>query len=173
MLANVTFERGLRQYRVEDPISGEVEFFPSGNDGRKQAHQRAIALHNPRLFKIAAGLIQQHPYLASRVWRACELVIHEAVQCCADSDLLAMVTGSSEYGDYLICKRDGLIICDCLDYMQGNAPYIGPTGQRFCKHILAWQLAERLAYRHCYSCQDKVPADSMVCPLCTEPVTPY
>lgn len=173
MLSNVTYQRDERQYQVVDPDTGVVETFPSGNLGRRDAMRCAVQFQSPRLYRIVTELVQRYPLLESRAWRAAELSLNSAVQLMDEDGVLAAVTGSDEYGDYLVKSRNGLIQCDCLDYADGNAPYIGPTAQRFCKHILATQFVRRLAVRMCGSCGQAVDADLFACPHCNGDVTPY
>jgi hypothetical protein len=173
MLSNVQYDRVSKAYQVLDPETGAIESFPSGYRGRRDANRKAIHFQNARLHRIVTDLVRKWPQGESRAWRAAELVIREAVHDPADNQALATVTGHSEYGDYLVADRKGLIVCDCIDYMDGNAPYFGSNGQRLCKHILAVQFRRRLEQRSCGSCGQKVDAELMECPFCAGPVTPY
>lgn len=173
MLSNLLYQRDERQYQVIDPETGAVEHFPSGNQGRRDALRCAIHFQSPRLFRIVTDLVRRYPLLESRAWRAAELVLNGAVKSVNKDGVLATVTGSNEYGDYLVKGRNGYIQCDCIDYADGNAPYIGPTAQRFCKHILATQFARRLAIRICGSCGRPVDANLFTCIHCGDQVTPF
>lgn len=173
MLSNIQYERSEKRYQVIDPDSGTIESFPSGYRGRREAMRRAVYFQNARLHRIVTDLVQQWPQTESRAWRAAELVIRGAVKQPVDNSALASVTSSNEYGDYLIAARDSTLVCDCIDFLDGNAPYIGPSGQRICKHILAAQFARRLEYRNCGSCRRKVDAELMICPFCNGAVTPF
>lgn len=173
MLSNVQYQRDERQYQVIDPETGAIEYFPPGNQGRRDAMRCAVQFQSPRLFRIVTELVQRYPLLESRAWRAAELALNGAVKMMDEDGILAAVTGSDEYGDYLVKSYNGLIRCDCIDFADGNAPYIGPTEQRFCKHILAMQLTRRLAVRICGSCGRPVDADLFTCPYCDRDVTPY
>jgi len=173
MLPNVSYQRENRQYEVLNPNTGEIESFPAGHSGRRDAMRQAVHFSHPRLYRIVIEMVQRWPQLEARAWRAANLVIRGAVKKPADDEALASVTSSNEYGDYLVKDRGGLIICDCLDYMEGGAPLINESGQRLCKHILATQFTSRLKYRHCGSCGRKVEADLMDCPHCNGAVTPF
>jgi hypothetical protein len=173
MLPNVSYEREVRQYQVLDPDTGEIESFPAGQGGRRDAMRRAVDFSHPRLYRIVIEMVQRWPQLEARAWRAANLVIRGEVKRPPDDEALASVASSNEYGDYLVKARGGLIICDCLDYMEGGAPFISESGQRLCKHILATQLTSRLQYRNCGSCGRKVKADLMDCPHCKGPITPF
>lgn len=173
MLSNVSYRREEKQYHVVDPRTGDVEAFPAGQEGRRDAMRRAVYFSHPRLFRIVTQLVEHHPALEARAWRAAELVIRGAVRKPADPEALASVASSNAYGAYHVKVRDGLVLCDCLDYMDGGAPFVGERGQRLCKHILAYEFTRRLEYRHCGTCGCKVDADLMECPHCGGRVTPY
>lgn len=173
MLSNMFYQRDERRYQVIDTETGVVEYFPPGYQGRRDALHCAIQFQSPRLHRFVIELIQRYPLLESRAWRAAELVLNGAVKVMDGDGVLASITGSSEYGDYLVKSRNGYIQCDCIDYADGNAPYIGPTAQRFCKHILAVQFARRLSIRICGSCGRAVDADLFTCVYCGGDVTPY
>ena len=173
MLPNVSYQRENRQYEVLNPETGEIESFPAGHSGRREAMRQAVHFSHPRLYRIVIEMVQRWPQLEARSWRAANMVIRGAVKRPADDEALASVTSSNEYGDYLVKERGELIICDCLDYMEGGAPLINESGQRLCKHILATQFTSRLQYRHCGSCSRKVEADLMDCPHCNGAVTPF
>ena len=172
MLSNLQFERASQQYRVLDPQTGEAEYFPKGYSGRREAMRRAVYYQNERLHRIVIELVRRHHKVESRAWRAAELMLNGGVKQ-AEGKALASVTSSSAYGDYLITANSGLLVCDCIDYMDGNAPYIGKSGQRLCKHILALQFSRRLQYRSCGTCGRKVDAELMICIFCEGLVTPY
>ncbi len=114
-------------------------------------------------------MTHQWPTLEARAWRAAELIVTDGVTPVADGETVAMVRSKSGYGDYLIKSQNGRWSCDCIDFIDGQAPYVGPSGQRLCKHILAVKLTQRLAYRHCHSCGAKVDADLMRCSHCGGP----
>lgn len=173
MLSNMQYERSEKEYQVIDPSTGAIESFPTGYRGRRDAMRRAVYYQNARLHRIVIDLVQQLPQTESRAWRAADLVLRGAVKNPIDNNALASVISSNEYGDYLISARDGIIMCGCIDFLNGNAPYIGPSGQRLCKHIMATQFARRLEYRNCGSCRRKVDAELMICPFCKGEVTPY
>ena len=173
MLTNMEYQRQKRMYQVVDPDSGEIEQYPSGTKGRQQALRRAVYFQNARLHNLVTQLIERYPLLESRAWRASTLVLNDAVNDVRDGAVLATVTGNSEYGPYLIQSRQGLLTCECLDYVDGGAPYLGSNGQRVCKHILAMQFIQRLQFRICGSCSQKVDEQLMTCPMCNGPVTPF
>lgn len=141
MLASVIYNRSERCYELEN--EGEVLTFPAGVNGRQQAFQTAVQLENSALYELAAQMASDHPQLASRVWRACEIVLTGEVIL---KDGLAIVPSqSSEFGGYTVQMVDGLQTCDCEDFRGGTAVYIEGNEQPFCKHILAAQFALVLA----------------------------
>lgn len=137
MLANVTYDRTNRRYEVID--GDETLTFPAGVNGRREAFQTAVQLLNPTLYGLAANMAADHPQLASRIWRAAEIVLMLGVTI---KDGLAIVPSqSSEYGDYTVQTIDGLMTCDCQDFQGATAVYMKDNDQPFCKHILAYQFA--------------------------------
>jgi hypothetical protein len=139
MLANVTYDRTNRRYEV---ANGEtVLTFPAGVDGRREAFKAAVELENPALYRLAAEMANDHPQLASRIWRAAEIHLtgRAVIQ---DSGVILVPSQSSEYGDYTVQTADrGLHTCDCQDFQGGTAVYIKDNDQPFCKHIIAYHFA--------------------------------
>lgn len=169
-LPAVTYDRSERAYRVIDAESGEiVETFPAGH--KAEAERYAIAFFSPRLARIVQDeLLAKRPYLEARAWRAAELVLSHAVAA-ADGLYVAYVAGS---GDTYAIGHDGHgVTCTCPDYTGFGAPVVDGSGQRMCKHILAWRLWQRLQKRRCYHCEKLVDGAAEMCPRCGEQVTPY
>lgn len=138
MLANVNYNRSDRCYEVE--ADGELLTFPAGVNGRREAFQTAVHLENPALHELASQMASDHPQLASRIWRAVEIVLGDGVVFSEDS-LALVASQSSEYGDYAVQLVDGLYACDCEDFQGATAVYMAGSDQPHCKHILAYQLA--------------------------------
>lgn len=137
MLANVIYNRSGRCYEVA--TNDETLTFPAGVDGRRQAFQTAVQLENAALHALALQMASDHPQLANRIWKACEIVLTGDVVL---QDGIAVVPSqSSEYGGYTVQTADGLICCDCEDFQGATAVYIAENEQPFCKHILAYQFA--------------------------------
>lgn len=136
MLANVIYNRAARCYEV---ASGDQTLtFPAGVDGRREAFQTAVALENPALHRLAVQMASDHPQLASRIWRAAEIVLSGGVA--AQNGVFVVPSQSSEYGAYTVqMGADGLQTCDCEDFQGATAVYIEGSDQPFCKHILAAQ----------------------------------
>ena len=150
MLANVTYDRSDRVYAVTHPTTGEVELFPAGTHGRRQAFRTAVQMVDPDLYQRAGLIIARHPHLESRVWKAVELVIHGRVWESGNDLYIASVESeSSEHGNYIIKHDDhGRMTCDCIDFVDFGAPLVEGSLQAYCKHILAWKLfaATKLPY---------------------------
>lgn len=134
MLPNLVYDRSKRKYLVL-PDKGEVVEFPCGRDGKRAAFQLAIAALNQSLYDLARQMAAQYPQAESRVWMAAEIVLDSDVLP-GLGDAVARVNGSSEYGPYTINQVDGILLCDCPDH-DNTAPYIGESGQKGCKHVLA------------------------------------
>lgn len=138
MLANVIYNRSDRRYELEN--EGELLTFPAGVNGRQQAFQTAVQLENGDLYEMATQMANDHPQLASRIWKACEIALNGGVTF-SESGLALVASQSSEYGDYAVQLVDGLYACDCEDFQGATAVYMAGSDQPHCKHILAYQLA--------------------------------
>jgi len=150
MLPNVTYNRSQREYTVIDPQGEIIATHPAGRDGRQAAFQDAVKAQNIRLYRQAAALSDAHPQLASRIWRACEIMLSGEIICPDSGNVLAIVPSqSSEYGGYNIVNVAGLLACDCEDFQGGTAVYTDADEQPRCKHILAFELATALKTRQC------------------------
>lgn len=139
MLSNVIFNRSTRQYEVD--CAGRIVTFGAGVNGRQSAFREGVKAQNPALYAVASQMAAQDPAIASRVWRACEIVLAGGIGLDAGQALATVASQSSAYGDYVLQLADGLIICDCEDFTGGTAVYTEGNEQPFCKHILAYQLA--------------------------------
>ncbi len=137
MLANVNYNRAARRYEVA--TDDNVLTFPAGVDGRRAAFQTAVQMENPALHGLAAQMASDHPQLASRIWRAVEIVLTSGVTLQDGIGLVA--SQSSEYGDYTVQMVDGLMTCDCEDFQGATAVYMADGEQPYCKHLLAYQFA--------------------------------
>lgn len=137
MLANVNYNRAARCYEVAN--GDQTLTFPAGTDGRREAFQTAVQLENPTLYRMVAEMASNHPQLASRIWRAAEIVLMDGVTFQDGIGLVA--SQSSEYGDYTVQFIDGLYACDCQDFQGATAVYMEGNEQPFCKHILAYHFA--------------------------------
>ena len=105
MLANVIYNRSDRRYEVA--THDDVLTFPAGVDGRRAAFQTAVELENPALHGLASQMASDHPQLASRIWRAVEIVLTDGVTLQDGIGLVA--SQSSEYGDYTVQMGVGLM----------------------------------------------------------------
>ena len=137
MLANVIYNRANRRYEVA--TDDNVLTFPAGVDGRRAAFQTAVQMENPALHGLASQMASDHPQLASRIWRAVEIVLTDGVTLQDGIGLVA--SQSSEYGDYTVQAVDGLMTCDCEDFQGATAVYMQNGEQPYCKHLLAYQFA--------------------------------
>lgn len=170
MLPTIDYDRSARLYRVTDQTTGEVETFPAKH--RTEAEIYALAMSNPRLVRIVRDeLLEKRPFLQSRAWKAAAIVEAGGVAL-VDGLHFAYVQGEGD--TYALGHdEDNLMTCTCGDFTGFGAPIAASNGQRLCKHLLAYQLRQRLQKRRCYHCSRLVPASVMDCPLCGEAVTPY
>jgi hypothetical protein len=140
MLTNVTYNRSERRYEVD--CDGRLLTFSPGVDGRQAAFRAGVEAQNPALYELAAKMVIDNPAIASRVWRACQIVLEGGVNLNVSGTAVATVASqSSAYGDYVLQASDGLIACDCEDFAGGTAVYTEGSEQPYCKHILAFQFA--------------------------------
>lgn len=169
MLPAINYNRSTRVYEVLDQTTGELETFPAKQ--RLAAEQYAIAMSNPRLVRIIRDeLLEKRPFLEARAWKAAAIVVNDDVAL-TDGLYVAYVRGSGD--TYAIGHDAGLLTCTCADFTGFGAPVVDTRGQRLCKHILAYQLYQRLQKRRCYHCSKLVDVDATDCPLCGEAVTPF
>ncbi|MCO5191432.1 MAG: hypothetical protein M9941_10315 [Anaerolineae bacterium] len=134
MLNVIEYDRSERLYKLTDPTTGEiVKEFPSGPDGRQAAHRASVKLLSPSLYEMATQVIGRNPILASRVWKATEILLSGGVTQFDAVTYAVISQGGHEYGDYIVTVlEDGVLHCDCEDY----GPFL-PSGQQICKHRLA------------------------------------
>ncbi|MBE2198485.1 MAG: hypothetical protein IAE79_07720 [Anaerolinea sp.] len=171
MLPMITYDRSARVYQVVDQTTGEVETFPAKH--KLEAEQYALAMVNPRLVRIVRDeLLSRRPFLEARAWKAAAIVESGDVAPVIDGLYFAYVRGQGDI--YAVSHDDdGLMACTCTDFTSFGAPVAASNGQRLCKHLLAWQLYQRLQKHRCYHCSKLVDGDVDICPLCGEDVTPF
>jgi hypothetical protein len=128
----VLFDRRRRAYLV-DGLDGQA--WPAGLDGRAAAERAAILAASPAVYGAALRFIEKRPYAAARVWAAARLVLSGQV---LQTGPAFLVMGAG--GDYDLVEVDGVITCQCADFIRWGAP-VDETGQRFCKHVIAAMLA--------------------------------
>lgn len=123
--------------------------FEGSHTGWVQAHRLILALDYPQLVELVKRLITKHdlPGLEERVWRAADIVASGQVtfQPADRNNNVGCVRSQSGNDVYTIQKRERLL-CLCEDYQSQRAPMLS-TGQRLCKHVLAFCLAYELAGR--------------------------
>lgn len=134
MLDVIQYDRSERIYRLTDPATGEiVNEFPAGRDGRQAAFRAGVQTLSPSLYDLVMKAIGRNPVLASRIWKACEILLSGGVTRFDDTTYCVQSQSANEFGDYTVSILDGgHLHCDCAD--------IGlwlPSGQPVCKHRLA------------------------------------
>ena len=141
MLNEITYNRSTRRYEID----GFDETFPAGKEGKREAFQTAVYLASPELFRMAKDVSEKYPSLASRAWKATEIIITGAVLRPSDCpNIVALVESSDEYGDHTISAVGGDLACSCVDWTGGTAPYTNEDLQSRCAHILAFEFGQRL-----------------------------
>lgn len=138
-MIQIEYDRKAKQYRWEDLESGQVLTAPSGQ--KFQLFQAVVSMLDPDLYAAANRIIEAHPQLERGVWKAVEIVASEGVENFAGmkGDVYAMVDSSDGFGRYAITNEDGYMACQCENFQSFAAP-MTQSGNRYCKHILAYQL---------------------------------
>jgi hypothetical protein len=136
----ITYNRSARNYNIIHPETGKiVESFPAGH--KHEAFLYTVSLFEPELFQAAQQVIDRHPQLERRTWKAVTKIIDGAVEIIpAPTDgVYATVASSDGMGRYNITNIDGYWACDCIDFTGFSAP-MTDTGSRFCTHRIAYHL---------------------------------
>lgn len=142
-MENVTYDRKERQYLVYDGNGEVVRAFPCGKEGRRAAHRFAVVALNPELAVLAQKVAATYPELEGRAWRAAQIVLDAGVQPNGVETLVVVASGSGDES-YTVSLQEDTLFCDCLDY-----PPMIRSGQRLCKHCLAYLFMQRLnGHRH-------------------------
>lgn len=146
MLRNVTYDRSQRVYEIFGRNGDTVVTVPAvKSKGKKAALQFAVLVENFELHQIVVGWVRDYPALASRAWRAAELVINGDVLPPFESQWVAtVVSQSNPYGDYNLRLVDGALHCECEDFLSFAAPMIGASMQPLCKHACAVLFSQQL-----------------------------
>ncbi len=154
-LTIVEYNRSAKQWEAQN---GTVTSFPPGTAGKRQAQLVALRNDVPQVAAEieaiianaeAVYLMYDAEAISSRAIRAGFLVrdghvlppvpFDEYGGCLNE---IARVQGS-EPEPYIISYVDDQVICECHDFMLGNAPFL-PSGQSACKHVLAVLITEAL-----------------------------
>lgn len=85
--------------------------------------------------RLAERCAAHHPQLATRAWRAAALVAEHCLTYHHHENLYTV-------GYYTVDLEAPS--CTCPDFTKGQAPELRP-GRRYCKHMIAAQMLERLA----------------------------
>ena len=125
---------------------GQIAEFDGNHDGRMQANRLALSLDYPRLVDLVQRLVSKYclPGLEERAWRGAHIVAFGRVsrQPQDQYNNVGLVQSQSSNDAYNIQQREHLL-CLCQDYQSQRAPML-PTGQRLCKHIIAFCLVYEL-----------------------------
>jgi hypothetical protein len=152
------------RYRLTVPDTGEI--LTGATEGG--VTRRYLAAHAPALLALVEKVQRTSPQLGNRTHRAALLVAAQAVQPGRGPLQLRRPWRQTEWVNELARVRgrgpavtsdgrhvgrdwysivehpSGDLACNCADWADGHAPQIS-TGDRVCKHILAYHLAETLA----------------------------
>ena len=138
----VRYDRSDRRYRVLDADGVLCDTFPAGQ--KQQALRFAYKLLAPNVSALAERIIQKHPQLEARVWRAVLYVTSGRIKPVTVGNVVATVRGNDVYGSYTITVNAGTLQCACDDY--GMVIYVNKVGEfvSTCKHILGFQMVKQL-----------------------------
>jgi len=155
-LTIVKYDRSARQWQA---INGRTWAWPAGPDGRREAELYALEHDCPEVAEQVKAVIANAKAVKHLTFDA-EGITKRVIKAgfiIRDGKLLPPVP-FNQYGGclneiarcqgsqpepYIINYVDEQVICDCHDFMLGNAPLL-PSGQRACKHILATLITETL-----------------------------
>lgn len=143
----ITYDRKARQYLAIHPDTGEIiETFPPKH--RHEAFLYLVSLFEPELYRLAGNIIERHPQLERVTWKAVEIVVNRGVELVTPpvDNVLAKVSSSDGYGRYAVTVESGYVSCQCEHWQSFAAP-VTASGARYCKHIIAWKLANMLEDR--------------------------
>lgn len=138
-MITIEYDRKEKLYKWADVESGQVLTAPSGK--KFQLFQAVISMLDPDLYAAANRIIEAHPQLERGVWKAVEIVAGDGVEIYPGmkGNVYAMVDSSDGFGRYAIENEDGYMACQCENFQSFAAP-MTESGNRYCKHILAYQL---------------------------------
>lgn len=139
MLDQIIYNRSARQYEFVDPESGEIFAAPSGQ--KAQLFQVMVSMLDPDLFAAVSQIVERHPQLERVGWKAVEIVTSNGVEVFEGmrGNVYGMVDSSDGMGRYAITNEDGYTSCQCEHFQSFAAP-MTESGNRYCKHILAYHL---------------------------------
>lgn len=140
----IRYDRAGSEWLVEQ--NGHiVERLPPGPAGKEAAVEEAIKLAAPALYQMARYMALKNPVLRSRLWKAAQLAANGHVLPPRPGNLVQEVSQVLSATDeailYSIQVRD-CHLCNCEDYQFEKAPRLA-SGQKYCKHILAYVLDKR------------------------------
>lgn len=138
-MIDIQYDRKAKMYQWTDQESGQILTAPSGQ--KFELFRAVVAMLDPDLFTAANRIIEAHPQLERGVWKAVEIVASDGVEVFPGmkGDVYAMVDSSDGFGRYAITNEGGYTTCQCEHFQSFAAP-MTQSGNRYCKHILAYQL---------------------------------
>ena len=148
-MSNTTIQRDEKSGKWLVRHDNQTGEFEGNHAGRVQANRFALSVDHPELVELVKRLIAKHelPGLEERAWRAADIVASGQVtmQPADRNNNVGRVCSQSGNDVYTIQKRE-MLLCLCEDYQSQQAPMLS-TGQRLCKHVLAFCLVYELAGR--------------------------
>jgi hypothetical protein len=141
MFPQITYNRKMKRYEYLHPDGGFLTA-PSGASNKDQLFQTVISMLDPNLYEAAERVVGNQPLLERVTWKAVALVAQDVVSAHMQGDIVAMVAAADGMGRYAIQETDDYFTCQCVNFVNYDAPMTG-SGQRYCKHIMAWRLYQK------------------------------
>ena len=132
------YDRSEKSWTVTDR-EGQVHRFGSGGRAKQEAHRAAVAILRPTLHRMVTNTIERHPDLASRAWKAAQIVLDGDIEIVHDGIHVATVQSQSSIAEYRVNAVSGLLHCTCPD-----VGYTLPAGHTMCKHSMAYVYARKI-----------------------------
>lgn len=139
-MIDIQYDRKEKLYKWASP-DGQTFTFTTPEVKAGKAFQFAVSLLDPDLFAALNQVIGTHPQLERVAWKAAEIITGNGVEIFDGmrGNVYAMVDSSDGMGRYAISNEDGYTSCQCEHFQSFAAP-MTESGNRYCKHILAYHL---------------------------------
>ena len=141
----VLYERSpLKQWIAQNGTL--ITTAPPGARGKLYCVREAIRHEDPALFQLSSQLEAKHPTFTSRIWKAAIMIVNGHIKPPRPGNLIHEVAliGSQTTDDQYSVHYYGNYTCGCEDFQLGKAPSLPKTGQKMCKHIIAYAAFKRL-----------------------------
>lgn len=152
---SIEYDRSAKCWKLLGQIDEELDRFPPGPHGRREALIAQLRIEAPQALTLALDYEHQHRELAGRALRGALLVAMAAVTpdplLIGSADVASQSKPGISYHVEIVSNGG---ICQCEDWKRGNQqePHSAPTLRGdvhpTCKHILAIEILRRLEAGH-------------------------